>query len=457
MPSRSWIEVPIDQEVEGVPDEGYAPFFFPPEGAKLVFEFTQESFMKVLSALINGAALTYPDEWLQVVWDFLRNVEYPVSLCDEIAAAILTCEDVQLAIATLVGTPGPVQEAVRDLVITDPAINNYITDVTELAILTAGQRGENLLKPGQCDPDYTFNQASKLVFLLDQLVTDLFQAIEVGTNSLERASLLISAIPGVGILPFDEILKFGDELVDNIQEDYAGNYDQGMYDDLRCGLFCSFKDSCELNIDEALAFYQDKLGSTLPANPIETFTAIMQFLITGDIPGDYTVYGMHILVIAAMRAGQELFGINFAQLGVRIVAAGDDPDNDWETLCGDCPPEGCVGTWPDPITSFYQGDITGRTGDVYSVSLVNDPITGYDIVRTSEYGDWSQGEFLLTEVEVIGATPFQLYAEAGDGSVIYDGQDVNALNAALPGCVRYFQAVKRFDTGSFTLKLTIET
>src|ERR1044071_379201 len=342
MPSKSWIEVPIDQEVEGVPDEGYSPFYFPPEGAKLVFEFTQESFLKVLSALINGAALTYPDEWLQVVWDFLRNVEYPVSLCDEIAAAILSCEDVQLAIATLVGTPGPVQEAVRDLVVTDPAINNYITELAELAILTAGQRGENLLKPGQCVPDYTFNQASKLVFLLDQLSTDLFQAIEVGTNSLERASLLISSIPGVGILPFDEILRFGDELVNNIQEDYAGNYDQGMYDDLRCGLFCSFKDSCELNIDEALAFYQDKLGSTLPTDPIETFSAIMQFLLTGDIPGDYTVYAMHLFVIAAMRAGQELFGINFAQLGVRIVAAGDDPDNDWETLCDDCPPP------PDP-------------------------------------------------------------------------------------------------------------
>lgn len=351
MPTKVWWEVPIDQTVEGVPESGYAPIFFPPEGAKAVFEFTESQFRQVLSALINGALVTYGDEWLQVVWYFLRNVEYPVSLCDEIAACIAENE----------GT----RQAIRDLVTTDPDINQYITNIAQTAVLTALQRGQNLLKPDACDYGYTFNQASKFVFLLDQLSTDLFQALEVGTNGLERAEKFISAIPVVGgLLPFDEIINLADALVENVFEDYTGAYDQGMYDDLRCGLWCTFKDTCGLSIDEALAYYEDKLGETLPQDPIATISAILNFLLLGDIPGDAPVYAMHLLVIAAMRAGQELFGINFAQLGIRIVAAGDDIDNDWETLCEECvepPVEDCydfVGSeadwepWLHPISGL---------------------------------------------------------------------------------------------------------
>jgi hypothetical protein len=341
MPSRSWITVPIDQEVWGVPDEGYAPHFFPPEGDYLLFHFTEESFMRVLSALINGAALTYPDTWLQVVWDFLKNVEYPVSLCDQIASCIAESEAVQTNL--------------RAFVTNDESIRDWAEDIANIAVLTVEQRGQNLLKPEACDPGYTFNQASKFVFLLNQLAEDLFEALEVGTNALERAEKLISAIPAIGgLLPFDEIIGLADDLISNIQEDYMGAYDQGMYDDLRCGLWCTFKDTCDLDIDETLIYYQDKLGETLPQDPVSTLQAILSFLVLGDIPGDAPVYAMHLLIIAAMRAGQEMFGINFAQLGIRITAAGDESDNDYATLCSECvePP-----TLITPVATF--GDYTG--------------------------------------------------------------------------------------------------
>jgi len=345
VPTKSWIEVPIDQEIESVPASGYAPFFFPPEGASLLFYFTEESFLQVLSALINGAALTYPDMWLQVVWDFLQNVEYPMDLCEQIASCIATGE----------GT----QEALRSFITGDTVINNWAKDIANTAVLTAEQLGQNLLKPSVCDFDFTFNQASKLVFMLNQLSEDMFEAMEVGTNALERASLFISAIPAIGgLLPFDEVLTLADNIVENVAEDYVGNYDQGLYDDLRCGLWCTFKDDCELSIDNALAFYEDKLGTSLPQNPIETLTAISQFILTGDIPGDFTVYAMHALIIAAMRSGQEMFGINFAQLGLRITAAGDEADNDWGTLCDECetPPETRT-----PVIGAFTGWISGGT------------------------------------------------------------------------------------------------
>lgn len=399
MASKSWIEVPIDQEIVSVPEDGYAPFFFPPEGADLLFHFTEESFLRVLSALINGAALTYPDTWLQVVWDFLQNVEYPVSLCDKIAECIASNEDTQAVI--------------RAFVTNDESIRDWAEEIAGIAVLTAEQLGSNMLKPGACDPGYTFNQSSKLVFMLNQLSEDLFEAMEVGTNALERASLFIQAIPAIGgLLPFDEALTLADNLVENVAEDYTGNYDQGLYDDLRCGLWCTFKDDCELNIDEALAFYEDKLGTSLPQNPAETLQAIAQFILIGDIPGDFTVYAMHTLIIAAMRSGQEMFGINFAQLGLRITAAGDESDNDWETLCTDC-----VDEW-EKVWDFHDSDVgwTLVTGVYQATVGFHQAGSGANPYTVDLKRDVDWGDARLTHVDIDVASE---HADPGSARGVY--------------------------------------
>lgn len=124
--------------------------------------------------------------------------------------------------------------------------------------------------------------------------------------------------------------------------------------------------------------------------------------------------------------------------------------------CSDCNPvvDLCGPAWPMPI-AFYQGTITNVTGSVYSVSLVTDPVPGYRIIRSSNYGNWSKGNFELTHVEIIGGTPQQLYVERNNGSVLYNGTNVAALNALLPACIRYFQAVKHTSTTEFSVKMTI--
>lgn len=424
-------------------DGVYDPVLFPDEDTKItvVHQISLAEFTKLYSAIIKGAILSYPNEYEQVAWIFLRAFEMPVDLCQLIADCINDPDS-------------PSRQAVRDLVTTDPDINNYFQQISSVPVVGSEQLGQNLFKPDACELNFVFNMNSQMVTLLNSLSRDLFQAIEVGTNSLERASLVIGAIPGLGILPFDEILKFGDELVENIFEDYDGAYDEGMYDDLRCGLFCATRDSCTMTIEDVLNYYLDKLGESIPTNPIDTLQAIAQFLLTGDIPGETTVYAMHLLVIACMRAGQELFGIDFAQLAIRIQAAGDEPNNDWILLCEEC--RACEGTWPDPMT-FYQGNITGRTGNTYDVDLVADTLPGYHIIRTSEYDHWEKGAFMLVHVETVGGTPSQLYVESEDGTLVYNGTDASVLNLSLPACVRYFQAVQYPGDPSFSVKLEIDT
>lgn len=417
------------QEVDGVEGDCSTPFSFSAEGSYLVFRFTEEEFTKVFTALRNGVDLTYGDQANQVLWYFLRNVECPVSICDLITECITN-------------NPGT-RQAIKDLVMTDPDINNYITNITNQGGITVEERNKNLLKPNACDYGYTFNQASKFVFLLDQLTTDLFQAIEVGTNALERASTFVSAIPVVGgLLPFDELLTLADNLAENVYEDYQGAYTQQMYDDLRCGLWCEFKETCGLSIDEALAFYQDLLGQALPSNPLDTLGAILQFLGAGDIPGNYTVYAMHTLIIAAMRSGQEMFGIDLAQLGIRIVAAGDEADNDYEIICDECIPSANVKLiaadgFPDNTVVWESTDgefdtyllktvFTGNYAvmSAESVGLVGFYVHSAEQVTTDGYnpapiGDriqWANGFYNLSILPCnVGSSTIAIY---GDGAPI---------------------------------------
>jgi len=55
------------------------PFQFPASGAgEFIVSLTEAEWVKLFSAVMTGADLSYPDESHEVVWSLLRNLEYPV-------------------------------------------------------------------------------------------------------------------------------------------------------------------------------------------------------------------------------------------------------------------------------------------------------------------------------------------------------------------------------------------
>jgi len=298
----------------------------------IILRVSLDEWTKILSSVFTGADICYPSESDSVRWALLRAVECPVDLCAMIANCIANSE------AT--------QEAIRNFVTSDTVINQNISNISMQQALGLEQRGQNLLKPDECNPDFIFNQTSVLVQMLHDLTEDLFEALEVATNALERASIIASSIPVFGqVVPFDELLQLGDQLAEEVAEDYMGAYDEALYDALRCELFCLFKDDCSISIDQAIAFYETKVAEAFPDDPWEALKAIIGYLNVGDFGTDTPVYAMHLLVLALIRQMSTVFGVDFGIMGLRINAAGDDPDNDWEFLCPECvePPASCAG------------------------------------------------------------------------------------------------------------------
>lgn len=368
------------QNLEGYSEacEDSTPQVISGEDNLVILRVSLDEWKMLFSSVFTGADICYPDKSDTVRWILTRAVECPVDLCALIADCIANSE----------GT----QAALRAFFTGDDAIQQNIMNIASEQVLSAENRAKNLLKPSACDPGYTFNMASVLVQLLHDLTEDIFEAIEVGTNTLERASIITSGIPVFGqLVPADELLQLADQLVEEVQDDYMGAYDEALYDLIRCNIWCLIKDDCELSIDQAIAFYEDALGEALPDDPWEFVQALIGYLNVGDFGTDAPVYAMHLLALSLIRLSSDVFGIDFGQLALRINAAGNDIDNDYIICSCYVPVPGCTnlrtsrGGWEDTgQTIWYSGQGFGpsHAGGVeqwiafHSAEAVNRVVTG---------------------------------------------------------------------------------
>jgi hypothetical protein len=322
MPTKSWIEVPIEQEIVSVPESGYAPYFFPADGGKAVFSFTEDSFMKVLSALINGAALTYPDDWIQVVWYFLESVEFPVSICSQIIDCIENDTDVRTVLSQFIAEhPGG-------------------TKLEKNKPLPETVSGSNILEGNpECDPDILWTQCIGIVQTANRMVEDFLQTWETYNNAGEVLSDVVAGIPGLaeltGAIGLSGILEYANDLVDSIGEAYLADYTLEYEQELACQIFCLAKDDCTVTIAMLTEIMNTRVGDQLN---LENLTELLKSVIDQDISG-FNVADLYLaFFFDALLVANLVIPITWGiEAFLRSIAIFNEPSDDWIALCVDCP------------------------------------------------------------------------------------------------------------------------
>lgn len=334
MTCRVYCNTSIVQDITGVPDTGYDPFFFSVEGDELLFRFTQASFARVFSSLANGAYFTYGDEGRQVVWDFLVNVEFPVSFCEKMIECITTNP------ATL--------RAIVDALKADEDFNEYLQ--TEVSRLTTGQITGKIVE-GSCDNSIL---AGKVVAIAERMNTtneDFLQIVEIGTNDEERVAAIVAAIPVVGESPVDDIINFGQGILEDFTENYEAAVTEEWLNDVEQDLYClaKTKDDCSLTYQDLFDYFQNRAGSNLTIGSI--VSNIFSFVANGDFSTDDLVAsGMYALQLAFVLAGREFAGMSVPKLGSLTRDA--DPSTKWEEW-DECSPEPLLN-----ITAYDFGSLS---------------------------------------------------------------------------------------------------
>lgn len=391
---------PIEQVVENVPDEGYSPFYFSEEGDTLLFRFTASSFTRVLSALINGAQLTYGEEGRQVVWDFLVNVEYPIGepmSCEEIIDCVENDNDTQHAIEDMLEENTDFQEFLTEWIEEHPSgivdgKNKPLPPDTRITVF----------RP-DCDLDFLWAQSRALVTTAKTMIDDFLDQWETYTNQGEVVSDIVNAIPlvseAVQATGIAGILEYANDLVDSIAENFEADYTLEYEIELACAIFCEAqRKDCVVTATMAAGILNKRIGNALTlGNAAELIVSLMDQDITGFNVADLYMAAFFDFIAIANLVIPTTWGYDTF---LRVMFTYDEGNNDWETLCTDCGAAQLdivplVG-WGGVFTSTFVG-ISIQGYEIWDMEMISD--TGFPTIAFNSVG--SATAFYIRDYEIL--------------------------------------------------------
>lgn len=317
------------------PDCDSSPVLFPDETTpvKFVFEASLAQVTKMLSALEKGAQLSYPNEWHNVWWSFVQNLECKVTICEEVAQCF-TDENEALMIAVAAA----LQNNPTLLAGLSGAISNLGSGVPGQPLTTSQSSADFLpanVKPDdECDNDALWGACLYLVQSGNRAITDFFEDIEAASNTLETSAIVAETIPAAGDYAA-AAANFADQLQENLTEGYAAAYTENYEEQLACEIFCAARAAdCTLGMDTLIDIMNERLPD--PAE-VTSFGLVMTRIGTGIFSGQEIADAAFLIYFTALKFGQQ-FG---STIGIRpltdLMSLGADQlaSDNWETLC-DC-------------------------------------------------------------------------------------------------------------------------
>lgn len=259
--------------------------------------------------------------------------------CDDVAACIATHLGTQEAIGTALGSSEAIQQAIADLIASNPDIAQDITNIYRYGTpMTQAQLETPIVPLVNCDNDKSFGMISEMVDFLHQNNIDFLEIAEVGTNTRERLSSLISAIPLIETLPFDDMIAFLDKLETEIYENYNAQWTTAVRNDYRCGIFClaQEKPDCEVTFELLIEYFENRIGASL--EPANFFTSVLQYFLLGTWSGTTVVDIMMLIQLGVWAQATAFVGLTYLSLQSVGFLGANNPDNDWVLLCENCVP-----------------------------------------------------------------------------------------------------------------------
>lgn len=296
--------------------------------------------------------------------------------CEDVADCIETNEATQTAINNIINNQSNTQITYET--------SRQGTPITE-AEYTASLTPPN---PG-CDEDILFGAVSAIVDQLDKNNLDFLQIMEVGTNTRERVSTVIAAIPIIETLPVNEIIDFVDKAQNEILEHYEAQWTTALYDEYRCEIFCLALASpdCEITFQLLFDYFNNRLGAALDPNNL--LQDLFEFFLLGTWAGTQVVDIMMLVQIGVWREASNWLGVSLRTLQTVGLLGANDPNHDWAVIPCDCAPidewvtndfsTGSQFGWADTSSPGTFSDWTGagwRRGADTTQIAIQKPVSG---------------------------------------------------------------------------------
>lgn len=288
-----------------------------PEENNLVLTVTEDQYIRLLSAAMNGAQVTYPDDYLNVIYPLIKAGK--LDFCQTMADCITDPNSPAYA-ALQAMLNEAIAEALRDAAQSQSNTN-----------LAAGTNPE-------CDYDTLFGQCLQLVEYLNGVNEDAFQKFEAQTNVLDFAADVIGDVTGVDEVSMDAILAWAAFLQEGIYENYEAQITQAYLEERACEIFClAIENGCVINPDTLWTVWADRLSATVTIGSL--LSEALTFLVTGTWIGEEIADVMFFSQLAFRSLFGRFIGLAaYYDLLIRLRVYSNDPNPDWAVLCEDCEP-----------------------------------------------------------------------------------------------------------------------
>lgn len=309
--------------------------------------------------------------------------------CEQIIDCILNDDDTQDAIAAAINANTSIQEAINDVYNSLQQGGFMPASVTGAAIT-----GSN----PECDLNTLWGWIDGGIEGMNANNIDAQQIAESQSNVFERIASISSAIPGIGVLPVDEILSYIQGLwSDDLFEAYEANDTTEYRRTLKCDIFCLARaNDCKVTLDLLEEYFKGRLSYTGG----EVLQELIEFLAGGTWTGTLVNDTFYLAQLLWLKYGNQYFKV-LGLMGISTMFRLGEPSDDWELLCEECPTEWCY-EW-----DFAAGETTDWTIQagqfITDVGYQNDTGSGFpyttDIIRAMS--DW--GDSTLTEIRIFAS------------------------------------------------------
>lgn len=281
---------------------------------------TPDELKDLISVIEVGAPIAFPDTYNTITQKYMQMREFPNEIpegsCMDLCQLILNCINDTPALQQVIGQYSTFSAIEDNTVFSSEAQNTELVD-----------------NPVGCDNDIIFGMTTGIVELLNSISTDMFEIIAQNSSVSGRIGDIIEAIPGVGVLPVDDVFQFVESFLEDLAGLYASKYTVQLANELRCELFCVALPTCTLTLEQARIYYHGKLSISLDTTDwLSTVTGFLDNVWTGDD----IVFITHYLILDAITRAGSILGFNINNIAPIIQSMFNDPDGDWATLCESC-------------------------------------------------------------------------------------------------------------------------
>lgn len=253
---------------------------------------------------------------------------------------VMSCDDVQDCIETDAGVQSAIQGMINQ---SDafPAEYPYGQNLPSSATTRDIAAGTN---PG-CDLDILWSQCLGIVQNTNLAIVDVLQKVEVSSNVVELANSLVQSVPLLGtakdVLGISGAIDMINYYQEAVLEGYSAQYTEtpgGVRDQLACAIFCACKADCQITIDRVVGVLQERLSVYVAPPSLEGFVNFVETLAGINQDTTFVVDLAFFTAWGLIKVANFFFGQRFNDtLDVIVALMADEPNNDWEILCEDCP------------------------------------------------------------------------------------------------------------------------